>query len=82
MPSALPRAFGPSAQRSEPVFRLSEGLQGIEQTLGPVVKLVAALQDKPAELAAFRAELDGFIARYFENNTLRQHYLMTRATKK
>ena len=30
MPSALPRAFGPSAQRSEPVFRLSEGLQGIE----------------------------------------------------
>jgi len=55
---------------------------GIEQTLGPVVKLVAALQDKPAELAAFRAELDGFIARYFENNTLRQHYLMTRATKK
>jgi SAM-dependent methyltransferase len=55
---------------------------GIEQTLGPVVKLVDTLKDKPTELAAFRAELDGFIGRYFENNMLRQHYLMTRATKK
>lgn len=56
--------------------------KGIEETLGPVVKLVAALKDEPAKLAAFRAELDGFIARYFENNVVRQHYLMTRATKK
>lgn len=56
--------------------------KGIEQTLGPVVKLVAALRDEPAKLADFRAELDGFIARYFENNMVRQHYLMTRATKK
>lgn len=55
---------------------------GIEQTLGPVVKLVSALKDEPAKLAAFRAELDGFIARYFENNVVRQHYLMTRAIKK
>jgi SAM-dependent methyltransferase len=55
---------------------------GIEQTLGPVVKLVAALQDESAKLAAFRAELDGFIERHFENNVVRQHYLMTRATKK
>ncbi|QNP60025.1 class I SAM-dependent methyltransferase [Paenacidovorax monticola] len=56
--------------------------KGIEETLGPVVKLVAALKDEPAKLAAFRAELDGFVARYFENNVVRQHYLMTRATKK
>jgi hypothetical protein len=55
---------------------------GIEQTLGPVVNLVAALEDKPAELAAFRAELDGFVGCYFANNMLRQHYLMTRARKK
>lgn len=55
---------------------------GIEQTLGPVVKLVAALKDEPAKLATFRAELDGFIARYFEDNLLRQHFLMTRATKR
>lgn len=55
---------------------------GIEQTLGPVAKLVATLKDRPAELADFRAELDGFIARNFENNMVRQHYLMTRAVKK
>lgn len=56
--------------------------KGIEETLGPVVKLVSALRDEPAKLEAFRAELDGFVARYFENNMVRQHYLMTRATKK
>jgi SAM-dependent methyltransferase len=56
--------------------------KGIEETLGPVVKLVAALKDEPAKLEAFRAKLDGFIASYFENNVVRQHYLMTRATKK
>lgn len=56
--------------------------KGIEETLGPVVKLVAALKDEPDRLAAFRAELDGFIARHFENNVVRQQYLMTRATKK
>ncbi|MDE2593177.1 MAG: class I SAM-dependent methyltransferase [Burkholderiales bacterium] len=56
--------------------------KGIEETLGPVVKLVAALKDEPAKLEAFRAELDGFVARYFEDNVVRQHYLMTRATKK
>lgn len=56
--------------------------KGIEETLGPVVKLVATLKDEPAKLAAFRAELDAFVARYFENNVVRQHYLMTRAVKK
>lgn len=56
--------------------------KGIEETLGPVVKLVAALKDEPARLKAFRDELDGFVARYFENNVVRQHYLMTRATKR
>lgn len=55
---------------------------GMEQTLGPMVKLVAALKDEPDKLAAFRAELDAFVARYLENNVLRQHYLMTRATRK
>lgn len=56
--------------------------KSIEETLGPVVKLVAALKEEPTKLAAFRQELDGFVARYFENNLVRQHYLMTRATKK
>lgn len=56
--------------------------KSIEETLGPVVKLVATLQNEPAKLASFRKELDNFVACYFENNRVRQHYLMTRATKK
>lgn len=56
--------------------------KSIEETLGPVVKLVASLKDEPTQLEAFRSQLDGFIAGYFENNVVRQHYLMTRATKK
>jgi SAM-dependent methyltransferase len=65
-----------------PVLSPQHYRNGIEQTLGPVVKLVAGLKNEPAKLAAFRDELDGFVARYFEHNTLRQQYLMTRATKK
>lgn len=56
--------------------------KGIEETLGPVVKLVATLQGEPEKLAAFRSELDGFLSRYFEDNKVLQHYLMTRATKR
>jgi hypothetical protein len=32
-------------------------------------------------LAAFRAEYEALIAEYFEENTVRQDYLLTRATK-
>lgn len=56
--------------------------KNIEETLGPVVKLVAALQGEPARLAAFRSELEEFLGRYFEDNMVRQHYLMTKATKR
>lgn len=56
--------------------------KGIEETLGPVVKLVVTLKNEPEKLNAFRTELDGFVARYFEDNVIRQHYLMTRAIKK
>lgn len=56
--------------------------KGIEETLGPVVKLVATLQGEPDKLAAFRAELDAFLNRYFADNMVQQHYLMTRATKR
>lgn len=55
--------------------------KSIEETLGPVVKLVATLQNEPERLSAFRAELDGFLSRYFEDNMVQQHYLLTRATK-
>ena len=56
--------------------------KGLEETLGPVIKLVAAFKDEPQKLAAFRAELDAFIGRYHDGNIVRQHFLMTRATKR
>ena len=55
--------------------------KGMEETLGPVAKLAAMLHGDPAKLSAFRAELDGFVGRYLVDNTVPQHFLMTRATK-
>jgi SAM-dependent methyltransferase len=56
--------------------------KGLEQTLGPVVKLVASLEKEPAKLASFRSELEAFTAQNFEGNAVRQVYLLTRATKR
>lgn len=56
--------------------------KGMEETLAPLVKLVADFKDEPAKLAAFRAEMEGLVAQHLENNVVRQLYLMTRATKK
>ena len=54
----------------------------IEQTAGPMLKLVESLSTSdPARLSQFRREYDELIAPYFENNIVRQDYLMTRAVK-
>ncbi len=53
-----------------------------ERTAGPLVKLVEFLTaTDPARLVTFRREYDAIVADYFENNTVRQDYLLTRATK-
>jgi len=53
-----------------------------EQTAGPMRKLVEALSaSDPAKLEAFRAEHDALAAVYFEDNQVRQNFLLTRATK-
>lgn len=51
----------------------------IEANIGPVTHVVNSLE--PAKLAAFRAEFDALIELYFTNNTVRQDFLLTRATK-
>ncbi len=53
-----------------------------EATAAPAVKLVQALRDDATTLAKFRAEFEALIARYLANNTVRQHFLMSRATKR
>ena len=54
----------------------------IEGTAGPMLKPVESLSTSdPARLAQFRREYDALIAPYFEDNVVRQDYLLTRATK-
>jgi SAM-dependent methyltransferase len=54
----------------------------MEATSGPVIKLVAALeQSDPARLEQFRKEYEAIAAEYFENNQVHMSYLMTRAIK-
>ena len=54
----------------------------VERTAGPMLKLVEALADSdPARLAQFRREYDALVAPYFEDNIVRQDYLITRAIK-
>jgi SAM-dependent methyltransferase len=53
-----------------------------ERTAGPIVKLVESLASSdPSKLATFRREYDALVAEYFEENTVRQDYLITRAKK-
>jgi hypothetical protein len=53
-----------------------------ERTAGPVRKLVEMLSTSdPAKLAAFRAEYETLLADYYEDNVVRQDYLLTRAVK-
>jgi SAM-dependent methyltransferase len=53
-----------------------------EKTMGAMVRLVEMLSaTDPARLEQFRREYDALAAEYFEDNLLRQDYLITRATK-
>jgi SAM-dependent methyltransferase len=52
-----------------------------EKSSGSMARLVAALQGDPAKMEQFRREYDALAAEYFEDNVLRQDYLITRATK-
>ena len=54
----------------------------MEASVGPIMRVVKTLSaSDPEKLAAFRAEFDGLLAQYFDDNRLRQDYLMTRAIK-
>lgn len=53
----------------------------MEKNAGPVINLVKALESQPERLAQFRRELDALVEEYFENNLVRQDFLVTRATK-
>ena len=53
-----------------------------ERTAGPVLKLVESLSaTDPSRLEEFRREYDAIIVQYFDDNIVRQGYLMTRASR-
>jgi SAM-dependent methyltransferase len=53
-----------------------------EKSAGPMVRLVATLKESdPARLEQLRREYDAIAGEYFEDNLLREDYLITRATK-
>ena len=65
-----------------PALSLTHQRDTMEQTVGPMLKLVSMLKaSDPEKLAAYRRELDALTAEYYADNTVRQDYLMTRATK-
>lgn len=53
----------------------------METNVGPISRLVQSLASDPAKLASFRREMDELTGLYFEDNQVRQQYLLTRATK-
>ena len=66
-----------------PALTIQNYRDHIERTAGPMLKLVEMLGSKePERLAQFRREYDALIAPYFEDNVVRQDFLMTRAIKR
>lgn len=54
-----------------------------ERNIGPLQVLVSKLSaTDPGQLAELRAKLEELIARYFEDNHLRQDFLLSRAVKR
>lgn len=54
----------------------------MEKSLGPAQKLVAQLDaNDPGKAATFRREMEELAGLYFEDNRVRQDYLLTRAIK-
>jgi SAM-dependent methyltransferase len=52
-----------------------------EQNAAPVLRVVQSLQGEPARLAAWQREFEAIVAPYFQDNVVRQDYLLSRARK-
>jgi SAM-dependent methyltransferase len=54
----------------------------LERAVGPIVKMIESLSaSDPDRLRNFRQEFDAIVTQYFQDNVVRQDYLLTRATK-
>ncbi len=57
-------------------FRIAQ-----EKTIGPLMKVVASLENNPAKLAQLRADFEALASDAFEENAIHMPFLMTRAVK-
>jgi SAM-dependent methyltransferase len=64
-----------------PALSLQHFRSAQEATIGPLTKLVSALQNEPDKLAKLRADFEAIFSDAHEENTIRAPFLMTRATK-
>lgn len=53
----------------------------MEENIGPFTRVAKALANDPPKLEAFRRELEAVAATYFDDNVVRQDFLLTRAVK-
>jgi len=68
-------------EQATPALSPQNYRQLIEQSAGPVGRLIQALKDHPDRLRQFRREYDELTSQYFDGNLVHQGFLMTRATK-
>jgi len=65
-----------------PALSVANYRDHIEKTAGPMLKLVETLSaSEPARLAEFRRLYDALVEPYFDDNVVRQDYLLARAIK-
>ena len=69
------------ARMTIPALSVQHQRLAAEKSGGAVVRLIASLQNDPAKLEQFRKEYDVLASEYFEDNLVRQDFLITRATK-
>jgi SAM-dependent methyltransferase len=62
-----------------PALSLAHYRGFLERTIGPLVKVVELLADDPARLKALREEFEQLGTPYYQDNQVRQDYLLTRA---
>ena len=62
-----------------PALSLQHFRSFMEQSVGPMQKLVEALANEPQKLSEIRREFEALAAPYYHGNVMHQDYLLTRA---
>ena len=71
-----------AGQMRVPALSLAHHRESLERSAGPARRALQILKDDPEKLVQFRASLDALISDYFEDGSVQQDFLMTRAVKR